>query len=273
MKSKRDLWASQKSKLYMAKLPTFTSHQQFVDWLKVASKSEIQTYMNAWMLTRQEEKKLVYSLCQVELRSLHMPGINYLNRLYGDYYEACRKLGFINKFNHFSGWNNQIKLNRRRKIFIDSREKNLLDFKNVTTEIKALKYGDYAFSDSDWSGKVVIERKSLTDFVGTLSSGFERFKKELQRAKDDNAYLIILVEENLANSLDFRNKRLLHYKVRIPPTFIFHNVRELIQEYDNIQFLFVDSHKDARDMVENIFSFGEDIKKFDLQLLKDSKII
>lgn len=252
---------------------TFYSKAHFVEWLKKAPEQDIQNYIKAWLLERQAEKRLVYGLNQVELRSLHMPGINYLNKLFGSYYEVCKELKFINKYEQFSGWNNKIQLNKRRKIFIDSREKTLLEFKNVSTEIKALKYGDYAFSDSTWSGKVVIERKSLTDFVGTLSGGLTRFKKELQRARDDKAYLIILVEANLGDALDYKTKRLLHYKVRVPPEYIFHNVRELIQQFDNIQFLFVDSHFEAQDMVENIFSFGEDIKKFDLQLLKDSKII
>ena len=114
----------------------------------------------------------------------------------------------------------------------------------------------------------------MTDFIGTLSRDLTRFEKELQRAKDDDAYMVILVEENLTNAIDFRNKcPYLHYNIRVPPEFIFHRVRALIQKFDNIQFLFVDSHHDAVKTVEDIFSLGADVKKYDLQLLKDSKII
>lgn len=250
------------------------SKEEFLQWLKTASSIEIQKFFIEWILKRKEEKRLVFALTQVELRSLGMPGINYLNKLFGSYYEFCKSVQLINKYENFSGWSEVLKLDKRRKIYIDSREKNLLEFSNVSSEVTALKYGDYAFSDDRWTGKVVVERKSMTDFVGTLSKGFIRFEKELQRAKQDGAYLIILIEENLSNALDFRNKcPYLHRNIVVPPSYIFHRVRELIQQYDNIQFLFINSHDDASDMVERLFSYGKDIKKYDLQLLRDIKII
>lgn len=250
------------------------SSEEFLLWLKSTPAIEIQKFILDWITFRKQEKRLVFSLSQVELRSLRMPGINYLNKLFGSYYELCKSLQLINKQENFYGWHDVLKLDKRRKIFIDSREKNLLKFSKVSSEVCALKYGDYSFSDDEWTGKVVIERKSMTDFVGTLSKGFERFEKELQRAKDDDAYLIIMVEENLSNAIDFRNKcRYLHSNITVAPTFIFHRVRELIQRFDNIQFLFINNHEDAGNMVERLFSYGNEIKKYDLQLLKDIKII
>ena len=42
-----------------------------------------------------------------------------------------------------------------------------------------------------------IERKSITDFIGTMSGGYERFKREVERAREQDAKLIVLVEESL----------------------------------------------------------------------------
>jgi ERCC4-type nuclease len=243
--------------------------ENFLDWMKKVSKDEIKTSFMEWLIARQEDKRLVYSLGQVELRSLKMPGINYLNNLFGNYYEECKGLQFINKYEDFNKWGKQIELDKRRVIYCDSREQNTLCFKNTKSLRKKLDFGDYAFSDALWSGNVVIERKSLNDLIGTLFSGYDRFIREIERAKNDDACLVILVECNLSDSIDYRNRKTLNYHITIPPEVIFHKVRNLIQQYSHIQFLFVHSHNKAAEIVEKLFSLGSQIKKYDLQLLYD----
>lgn len=251
-------------------LKGFSTKNDFITWLKSALKDEIKKYIREYLVERKVEKNLVYSLGQVELRSLGLPGINYFNNLFdGDYYKECEKLGFINKYEKFIQWGDRIKLDKRRIINIDTREQKLLQFNNVKTNIQKLGYGDYSFSNSEWVGKVVIERKGLSDLIGTLFGGYERFEREIGRAKNDGAYLIILVEANLGKALNYRENKLVNCKVRIPPQVIFHQLRKLTQKYNHIQFLFVDSHEDAGKMVENLFSLGGDIKKYDLQYLLD----
>lgn len=48
---------------------------------------------------------------------------------------------------------------------------------------------------------ISIERKSLSDLVGTLSKGYKRFKKEIIRAKENNIQLIILIECSMTKIL------------------------------------------------------------------------
>jgi hypothetical protein len=251
----------------------FNSKDNLNKWLKISDKDTIKKYITNWFKNRKEKKDLVYTPSQVELRSLIIPGINYIHNLFGDYYEFCNSLGFINKLQSFDKLKTPIKLDGRRIIWVDSREQYPLVFETITPKIKKLDYGDYMFANNEWTGKISIERKSLSDFLGTLSSGYERFKRELKRAQDDNAYVIILVEETLERSLDYKNLGLLNYRVNISPDYIFHRVRELNQEFKDIQFLFVNSHNAAAIMVEKLFSYGAQIKNYDLQLLLDKGIL
>lgn len=84
------------------------------------------------------------------------------------------------------------------KILQDTREQSPLsfDFPYVTKVIKSkLDCGDYGaiFENGYWP-KVFFERKSLADTYGTLGKGHDRFKRELERAKNLNIRLILIIE-------------------------------------------------------------------------------
>jgi hypothetical protein len=59
------------------------------------------------------------------------------------------------------------------------------------------------------------------------------------------------------------------FKRKANPEFIFHNVRDIIQKYPNVQFLFVNGRKKAAEIVEKIFESQCSYKDVDLQLLYD----
>lgn len=91
------------------------------------------------------------------------------------------------------------------KIIVDTREQSRLEFKHKSISeviIKGLNVGDYAalFSDG-FKPPMVFERKSISDLYGTLSQGYDRFKKEIDRAKEQNIQLIIIVEGSLSRIL------------------------------------------------------------------------
>ena len=119
-----------------------------------------------------------------------------------------------------------------------------------------------------------MERKSVNDLIGTLSGGYERFLRELVRAKEANAYLIILVEESFSNCMSFNYLPHVFQKgTKVTPEYLFHNVREIIQNHEHLQFLFVDGRKEASRVVEKIFSCGHIYKKVDLQYAYDEKML
>jgi len=79
-------------------------------------------------------------------------------------------------------------------IITDTREQKPLKFmktgfiKDVVTE--KLDVGDYSIKGLQH--KIAIERKSPIDLFGTLGKGHERFKRELERAKDHEFFAIVI---------------------------------------------------------------------------------
>jgi len=270
---------------YDGKIIKFKNKEQYFDsdfnsrtnlrmWLKNSTDQEAKTYCKDILIKRKEKKGLVYTPCQAELRSLVFPPIQYYNELFGDYYKLCSELGFKNKYKNFSEivanseWQNP-----EYEILVDTREQRPLKFKR-NVKLMKLDYGDYAFSSSEASCKAFIERKAVGDFLATISGGYERFLREIQRSVDDDASLIIVIEQKLSNVLYFNHQRKGHggrvySKVKATPEFIFHRVRSMSQEFPSIQFLFVDGKKESARVIEKIFTSGCTHRKVDLQLAYD----
>jgi ERCC4-type nuclease len=64
-------------------------------------------------------------------------------------------------------------------ILIDTREQAPLKFATFPTEPATLATGDYSVQGLEDS--ITIERKSISDLIGSLTSGRERFQREIQR--------------------------------------------------------------------------------------------
>ena len=86
-------------------------------------------------------------------------------------------------------------------ILVDSREKSIPPFPDgVTWERRMLEEGDYA--TEPLLALARIERKSSSDFAGTITRGRERFERELDRLRSFR-HRLILVEGNMAEQLAF----------------------------------------------------------------------
>lgn len=217
---------------------------------------------------RKEDKNLIYPPTQVELRSLMCPTIHYYESV-GGYTKICEELGYKIRYT-----NPELKFNKlsdKCTIICDSREQKPFNLEGKKKKVKALKFGDYALSGK-FNQNIYIERKGPSDFVGTLSKGFIRFEKEIIRAKEKNSYIIVLVESSIGEMLGFNY--LPQFKwVKTNPSHIFKNVRDLLHKYDNLQFLFVDSKKEASLMLIKLFELGEQVKNCDLQFLYEAGIL
>jgi ERCC4-type nuclease len=78
------------------------------------------------------------------------------------------------------------------RIIIDTREQTPWSFPaTVETARGTLQAGDYALAGDTWA----IERKSLDDFLGTVSTGWERFQRELDRMPWEAAKVVIVEGE------------------------------------------------------------------------------
>ena len=251
----------------------FNDKNNMKKWLKDQPIEKAQEYCKSLLIKRKEEKKITYSPSQVELRTIMSPSVIFYNKIFNDYYDVCSEVGLENKFVHPKNITNQFqnKLTIKDTIYVDTREQSWLKF-NTPFEIKTLSYGDYTSSNDNCN--CYIERKSLSDFISTLSSGnLNRFKNEIEKAKNNNAYIVGVVEEKLQNALSFQYLPHISKKIKATPEFIFHNVRSLIQDYDNLQFLFVDGREEMKRIIEVILASKCFYKKVDLQLAYDLKIL
>ena len=253
----------------------FNSRTNLRLWLKDRDLAEAQEYCKNSLIERKNKKDLTYAPSQVEMRTVLIPPIQYYNEIFDDYYHFCESLGLKNKYQKPT----EIIIGKEYEkpqysIQIDTREQLPLKFDNYPTEIKTLSVGDYTFSEPRLTCNCYIERKSSADFISTLSvKNFERFEKEIIRAKEIEAKLIILVEDTLANSMSFKFLPYISKKIKVTPEYIFHNVRYLIQKYPHIQFLFVKGRKESKRVTKKIFFSGCSYEKIDLQLAYDTKIL
>ena len=256
----------------------FNNKNNLKHWLEAQPKEVAKVYCSQILINRKNTKGILTSPSQVELRSLVSPSIIYFDELFkdnGGYYKLCESLGLENRFSAIdeSMFTKPHKINNfdKYKIIQDTREQKPLDF-SFATEVGTLKFGDYAFSHSGHSGNCYFERKSMSDLIGTLSSGYERFCREIERAQAALGYLIIIVEEDLNNALSFNT--LPHvYKTKVSPDYIFHNVRKLCQKYKHIQFLFVRGRTESSRVIEKVFISSGLHQNFDLQLAYDRKLL
>ena len=248
----------------------FNSRTNLRMWLKAQTKEAAQEYCKNILVSRKNKKKIVYAPTQVELRSIMSPPINYYNELFGDYYELCKSVGFEIKHRNLHGPIDSISaVGLGRVVYVDTREQRPLKF-NLPIEIKTLNFGDYSFSDRDATCNCYVERKSLQDFVGTLSGGFDRFCREIERSKDSDANFIVVIESDFNDVAGFQFLREVNKKVKATPEYIMHNVRDIIQKYPHVQFLFVKGRKEAVRVIEKIFTCKCLYKEVDLQLAYDT---
>jgi len=239
-------------------------------WLKKQSAEIAREYCRKILIDRKDRKKIVHAPSQVELRSIMSPPITYYNELFGDYYELCKSLGFVVNYRNLKGKIDSVRTKAGGEtIYVDTREQLPLKF-NFPIEVKTLKFGDYSFSDREASGNCYVERKSLPDFIGTLSGGFDRFCREIERAWENDANLIIVVESDFNNVSSFPLLKTVSKKIKVTPEYIMHNVRDTIQKYLHVQFLFVKDRGESVRVIEKIFTCKCLYKEIDLQLAYDT---
>jgi hypothetical protein len=264
---RRDLFTNEliqfKSKEYYFNTD-FNTKGNLKKWLEKSSPSEQREYITQYFLKRKQNKNLVYTPCQNELKTLPIPGMVYLNKLFGDYYQWADSLGFINKYRAYSLDKSLITDISNKVIFADKREQKRLDF-NLTTRNKSMSFGDYRMANRD----IYIERKSVADLWGTLTIGYERFIREIERAKAANCYLVTVVEEALSEVYKYPHRWQVRHKIKMSAEIPLHNMRAICQNYSHTQFVFVKDRETASKTIEKIFSIGDQYKWADLQYLLD----
>jgi hypothetical protein len=248
----------------------FNTKTNLKSWLKNQTVEKRKDYCEGILKKRIEEGKSFLSPTQVELRSIMSPPVQYYESLFGSYEELCRNLGFENRFYSYPNegiLERMIKVNST-EIAIDTREQKPIKFSKPTI-IKKLDYGDYTLHDEELAVGCFIERKSINDLIGTMSGGLERFKKEIERAVEDESYIVVLVERPITECMAFDKLPYVSKRIKATPDFIFKNIRDLLQSYYDIQFLFVKGRSESERLIEKLLFSGGAFRDYDLQLSYD----
>ena len=247
----------------------FNSRENFKKWYASQPQHVLKEYALNFLKARIQVKGLLYAPSQVELRTLYCPSIFGYNLLFGDYYRLCYDLGLRVRFEKpdpFTLINPQKPL--FSNIVIDSREQTPLKF-DCEAHIGTLNVGDYGFLVNGKPIDLVFERKSLTDFINSFGRDFERVHKEFERARIAGFRVIVIVECGFG--LAFQFDKLPQCKFSsVKPDFIFHNVRHILRDFHNVQFLFVNNRETASQIITKIFYSEGEFFKYDLQFLYDT---
>lgn len=254
----------------------FLSATNFRNWRNATDNYEVRKFCKKLFQERIEDGKIRFSPSEVELRSLMWPCVRESNEIFGDYYEFCSEMGLINKFKNYQDIDKP-EPDNDYFIYVDTREQRPLEFEKAETKVHGLKFGDYCSSNEASSGTTIrVERKTLADFVATLSpKNFDRFKREIMKAADNNCFLVVLVETVFANAMSFKKEReigskeRIHKATKMNPGYILKRMRDLCQEFSHIQFLFVDGRPESARVIEEIFSNPRYYSKLDLQYMYD----
>lgn len=245
-------------------------------WLSSIDQEEVNDYIIGKIKQRMERKGLIYAFSEVELYTCYdLPSRVFLDKIC-DFDNLCQQAGLKSRFKKL---NNPIKCDPKYEnnpdywINIDPKEQKPLKLK-YPIQVKNLNYGDYELNNREESGNIVVERKSLIDLVCTLSGGISRFEAEIYRARKDNAYLIILVEEPISKLYALKSlPQFKNTKIKASPDYILYQVRSLMQDHNHINFVFCDGRKDAKLVLYKILFSNGICKDIDIQLAKSKKLI
>lgn len=246
----------------------FNSKENFAKWCNKEDNDKVRKYIGEAFQRRVVKKNSLYIPSHLELKTLFLPSFIGVKKIFGDvknFIGHIDSIGLQTKYNYLK---DPVLSNKIPEILIDTREQAPLNFFN--SRIVKLSCGDYT-TTGDLYSDVFIERKSLPDLVSTLSSGIERFKKEIDRAKKLGYYLVVVVEDKFSNAMAWSPQT--SFSKFVNGKYIFYRIREIGQEFDNIQFVFANSRNEAKETIIKIFQLQEQVKSLDLEYLKDFKYI
>ncbi len=222
-----------------------------------------------FLARRKQEKGLVYAPSSVELKTLPSLTVDYFQK-HSSYAKICQEIGLEQKFDYTPSESFQYKDLAEGVVSCDTREQILIKFTKVKTIIEKLDYGDYRI-DSKFDNGIYIEKKSLNDFITSFGKDMDRLTREIERCRAAGHYMVVLVLAPLSRALSFNYSYEGRYS-KVSPDFVFANVRRLLKEFYNLQFLFIEK-EEAENTILNVFKCGECVRKTDLQYHHDLGLI
>jgi len=243
----------------------FINKRNMKKWCETAPPEEVKDFIANTFNKKVEAKGLTAGPPATYLQSAGMPDVDMCKKAFGSYKALCNQFGMLpmlsgqlpNEFkNDYSD----------TPILIDTREQKPLKFKN--SESLKLDVGDYAVGGKLYD-YTFVDRKSYQDFCATVTNGYGRFVKELERCKSMGCFLFIVVEVAFG---DMWSENARGYK-KFRLDYVYHRMREIQAKYsDCCQFVFSGSREKSEELIPKILVLGTKLWSVDLQYFWDNEI-
>ena len=245
----------------------FVSQDNLRKWALSADKGEVKDYLLKRLKQRVTSKELTYAPCHLELQLHDLPSMDMYKYFFGSYSQACNdiKIKPLLDKNIMKGFfDRNIELDDIN-ILIDTREQQPLKFNNSTP--MKLDFGDYAVGAPHYD-YTYVDRKSESDFKGTMTTGFKRFTRELERAQEFDGYIFIVVESSIEAII--KNNMYGPRQSNLP--YIWHNMRLLMHKFaKKCQFIFTGGREQSEEMIPKLLVYGKKLWETDLQYFIDKQ--
>jgi hypothetical protein len=235
----------------------FANRNQMRKWCEESDKNEVRQYILNCLAKRVQSKEWEYAPNHLELYKTKLPDINIYKKYYGGYNKACKELGLepLLKMPLTQKFFNDFDV----KVLIDTREQKPLHFKK--SESLKLAFGDYTLSGGDFTN-TFVDRKSPTDFIGTFGKGFDRFRREMERCVEVDAYMYVVIEKEI------RDLHKFYFPGKRPSTlnWALSNMVKLQHEFPRrCQFIFTRCRAQSEMLIPKLLALGEELWETDIQ--------
>lgn len=245
----------------------FRNKTEFKTWVEVELDSKVKKYISEIYQERIKLKNSKNALSHIELELSDLPPIKLYQKLFGSYVEFAKQQSlntFFYKKIPKDFWTKEEPDDL--KIFIDTREQKPIKYTN--SEEMKLDFGDYTSAAPHYD-YTYIDRKSEADFKSTMSgANFERFIREINRARKFNSYLYVVVESDIEKIK--KNNPFGPHKSKLP--YIWHNVKKISQEHqDACQIIFATNRSGLKKIIPKLLLFGSKLWNTDVQFFLDKQ--
>ena len=229
-------------------------------WLKEAPLERVKKYC---LVQYQEYKKIKNKKSAPyynEVATRKLPSVETCAKAFGSYGLFCKSLGLEPTFKKGLTKDFWTADTSALRVMIDTREQQPFVIENSFKS--KIDVGDYA-ATGDHYDYTYVDRKAQGDFISTLSkSSFERFRREMERCRNLDVQLYIVVEGSIE---DIRNRK-AYKRNQASVEHTFHNMRLIQEEFSDVcQFVFARDRDDAADITKRILFFGKKIWGVDMQ--------
>lgn len=226
-------------------------------WLLMAHKEEAKKFLKQLLLKRIKDKDLIYAPSCTEINTTKtLPSYKVFQHFFGCYRNVCEEIGVKPLLQELES--GETFKRPTEAILIDTREQQPLYFKN--SRCQKLAFGDYTLAGNDYK-YIYVDRKSSSDFKSTVTQGFDRFIREIERVKEAGCYLYVVVESSIY-TIEQENIFCPHQSNL---DYVWSNMRKIQHLFPGtVQFIFSGNRENSQKYIPYLL-FNESLKNKDIQ--------